>query len=63
MWNDGAKWWILDPTNVSRPIAADSVSTSEYIPLYSYSAGHAYRHGASSLTASVASGNAAVAAR
>jgi transglutaminase-like putative cysteine protease len=62
MWNDGAKWWILDPTNVSRPIAADSVSSSEYIPLFSYSAGHAYRHGASSL-ASVASGNAAVAAR
>ena len=64
MWNDGSKWWILDPTNASRPIAADSVSSSEYIPLYSYSAGRAYRHAAAStLTASVATAGAAVAAR
>lgn len=46
MWNDGGKWWILDPTNVSRPIAADSVGKSEFIPLYSYAAGRAYRHAA-----------------
>jgi len=31
---------------VSRPIAADSVSKNEFIPLYSYGAGRAYRHAA-----------------
>jgi transglutaminase-like putative cysteine protease len=64
MWNDGGKWWILDPTNVSRPIAADSVGKNEYIPLYSYDTGHAFRHSATTiLTASAANGQAPVAGR
>lgn len=63
MWNDGNRWWILDPTNTSRPIAADSVSKNEYIPLYSYDSGHAYRHAATTmLTASATGSNAPVAA-
>ena len=49
MWNDGQRWWILDPTNVSRPIAADNVGQNAYIPLYSYDPGRAYRHAATAI--------------
>jgi hypothetical protein len=49
MWNDGQRWWILDPTNTARPIAADSTGSNEYIPLYSYDTAHAYRHAATSV--------------
>ena len=63
MWKDGNRWWILDPTNTSRPIAADSVGNNEYIPLYSYDTGRAYRHAATSqFVASAASQNTPVAA-
>lgn len=61
MWNDGSRWWILDPTNTSRPIPAASTGKNEYIPLYSYEPGRAFRHN-SQLTASTANINAAVAA-
>jgi len=44
MWNDGSRWWVLDPTNVSKPIPADSTSRNEYIALYSYDSGRSYRH-------------------
>jgi len=44
MWNDGQRWWILDPTNTSRPIAAESVSKDQYIPFYSYDGRSCYRH-------------------
>ena len=50
MWNDGSAWWILDPTNASRPIAADSTSRKEYIPLYSWAKNGSYRHSATSLS-------------
>jgi transglutaminase-like putative cysteine protease len=49
MWNDGNRWWILDPTNSSRPIAADSTSRTEYIPLYSYDRNGCYRHSATQI--------------
>jgi len=62
MWNDGDRWWILDPTNASRPIAADSVSKNEYIPLYSYDSRRCYRHAATQIfTASAATAGAPVA--
>jgi hypothetical protein len=62
MWNDGNRWWILDPTNTSRPIAADSVSQNEYIPLYSYDSRRCYRHAATEIfTASAAAAGAPVA--
>ena len=48
MWNDGSAWWILDPTNASKPIAAESTSQSEYIPQYSWSKSGSYRHTATS---------------
>ncbi len=57
MWNDGARWWVLDPTNVSNPIAADRVSSNEYIPLYSYGAGHCYTHAATAVFTGVAGKN------
>jgi hypothetical protein len=46
MWKSEGRWWILDCTNLSRPIAADSVSRNQYIPLYSWSKGGTYRHAA-----------------
>jgi len=49
MWNDGARWWILDPTNSSRPIAAESISPNEYIPFYSYDRNGCYRHAATQI--------------
>lgn len=62
LWNDGARWWILDPTNTSRPIAADSASQNEYIPLYSYDSRRCYRHSAAQIfTASAATAGAPVA--
>jgi hypothetical protein len=36
MWQQDGRWWILDPTVASRPIAADSVKPDAYVPLYSY---------------------------
>jgi hypothetical protein len=63
MWNDGGRWWILDCTNTSKPIPADSVSSGEYIPLYSYDGSRSYRHSATStFTASATAANAPVAA-
>ncbi len=46
MWEHEGKWWILDCTNLSRPIAADRVSGNEYVPYYSYDKNGAYRHAA-----------------
>lgn len=64
LWNDGAHWWILDPTNTSRPIAADSVSKNEYIPLYSYDSRRCYRHSATQIfTANAKTAGAPVAGR
>jgi hypothetical protein len=44
MWNDGSQWWILDCTNTAKPIPASSVSSSEYIAMYSYDTSRAYTH-------------------
>ena len=46
MWQNEGRWWILDCTNTSRPIAADQVSRDQYIPLYSYGRSGSYRHSA-----------------
>ena len=49
------RWWILDCTNTSRPILADSVSPRDYIPQYSWTRNGTYRHmGAGGTVASVA---------
>ena len=43
-WRSQNRWWILDPTNRSEPVAADSVSRDRYLPHYSFGPGGAYRH-------------------
>lgn len=55
MWENEGRWWILDCTNTSRPLAADRVSKNEYVPLYSYAKSGSYRHASTRiLTAGVA---------
>lgn len=51
LWRESAsgRWYILDCTNNSRPILADSVRQDEYIPLYSWSKTGAYRHAATQI--------------
>lgn len=48
-WKWDGRWWILDPTNLSNPIAADSVDRSRYVPYYSFTRNGAYRHPATHL--------------
>jgi hypothetical protein len=43
-WRWEGRWWILDPTNLASPIAADSVERKRYVPFYSVTRGGAYRH-------------------
>ncbi|MDR3400958.1 MAG: hypothetical protein P4L99_00540 [Chthoniobacter sp.] len=38
------QWWILDCTMLNHAIPADRAGANEYVPLYSYSKGTAYRH-------------------
>src|SRR5438067_10101462 len=44
MWQHDSRWWILDCTNLREPLPADGISSSEYIPLYSYAKDGTYRH-------------------
>ncbi len=53
LWQNEGRWWILDCTLKSAPIAADSVPDDQYVPLYSYGKGICYRH--SETTSGVAS--------
>jgi len=48
-WRNNGRWWILDPTVRSAPIAADSVSSARYVPYYSFSRAGAFRHNATRL--------------
>lgn len=56
-WKDSNnRWWILDCTNKSEPVAADSVAKDAYVPLYSYAKGATFTHAmASGATSAVAS--------
>ncbi len=44
MWKHEGRWWILDPTNVPEPIAADSVGAGDYVINYSYDRTGSYCH-------------------
>jgi hypothetical protein len=44
MWEHEGQWWILDCTMLSRPVLADRAGANEYVPLYSFSRGAAFRH-------------------
>jgi hypothetical protein len=43
-WYSDGRWWILDPTTRSTPIAAASVARDRYVPYYSFGRLGAYRH-------------------
>lgn len=49
LWENEGRWWILDCTNNYRPIAVDTVSRNEYIPLYSWAKEGVYRHSATQI--------------
>jgi hypothetical protein len=49
LWQHDNRWWILDCTNNWDPIAADRVSSSQYIPYYSFAKNGEYRHQATAL--------------
>jgi hypothetical protein len=44
LWQHDNRWWILDCTNNWDPIPADRVSSSQYIPYYSFAKDGEYRH-------------------
>ena len=44
LWQHDSKWWILDCTNNWDPVLADHVSSSQYIPYYSFAKHGEYRH-------------------
>ena len=44
MWQHEGRWFILDCTMNSAPIAADRIGNDDYVPLYSFSKGVEYRH-------------------
>lgn len=51
-WKDSeSRWWILDCTNRRHPVLAESLSTDQYIPCYSYTRDGAFRHGGASKVA------------
>jgi hypothetical protein len=56
MWQHDGRWFILDCTNTSRPIAADSVPATDYVPLFSYSKNGEYRHANGLQMVAIASG-------
>ena len=49
LWQHDNRWWILDCTNNWDPIPADRVSSSQYIPYYSFAKNGEYRHQATQL--------------
>jgi hypothetical protein len=46
MWQNEGRWWILDCTLKSTPVAADSLPSNSYVPHYSYAKAGRYRHAA-----------------
>jgi hypothetical protein len=50
LWQHDNRWWILDCTKNWDPIPADRVSSSEYIPYYSFARNGEYRHRATQIT-------------
>jgi hypothetical protein len=51
LWREASsgRWFVLDCTNNSRAVAADSLHSDEYIPLYSWSKSGTYRHAATQI--------------
>ena len=57
MWQHDSRWWILDCTNNREPIAADRISSTQYIPFYSYAKAGTYRHRSTQLNVADAVAN------
>jgi hypothetical protein len=51
-WRSGGRWWVLDCTERTDLIAADSVSSNRYVPYYSFGRSGTYRHEAARLNGS-----------
>ncbi|MDP9292685.1 MAG: hypothetical protein M3O82_10030 [Verrucomicrobiota bacterium] len=49
LWKHDGRWWILDPANARRPLAADVARSDKYVPYYTYARTGDYRHHATSL--------------
>lgn len=49
LWQHENRWWILDCTNNWDPIPADRVSSTQYIPYYSFAKNGEFRHQATAL--------------
>jgi hypothetical protein len=51
LWREASsgRWYVLDCTNNAKPVAADSLRSDEYIPLYSWGKSGAYRHAATTI--------------
>jgi hypothetical protein len=51
LWREASsgRWFVLDCTNNSRAIPADSIPSNAYIPLYSWSKNGTYRHAATQI--------------
>jgi len=47
IWEGPEGWLILDATNYSKPLAPSRISSSEFIPTYSYSPSGKYTHAVS----------------
>ena len=43
-WRSDDRWWILDPTNRSTPVPADSLPDDRYVPYYSFGKQGVFRH-------------------
>ena len=54
-WRSDGRWWILDCTDRTDPIAADSVSPDRYVPYYSFGKLGVYRHPATRVNVTSAS--------
>jgi len=50
-WRYEGRWWILDCTDKSYPIAADTAGADRYIPYYSFGKYGSYRHPAAQVAA------------
>ena len=44
MWQHEGRWWVLDCTLKTAPIAVDTLPADRYIPLYSYAKNRSYNH-------------------
>ncbi len=48
-WHCDSRWWILDPTNRSTPVPADTFPDDRYVPYYSFGKAGTFRHRATAL--------------